>query len=211
MVVARDGHMERNEEKYLIKEISEGNEWAFKNLFLLYYDPLCNFIWRYTKSKTVAEDLVQEMFADVWYNREALDPNKSIKLYLYQAVKNKSFDYLKHEKVVRQYEIEQRDVNEDIDKQGSLQQDDEQFIIAARNAIYNLPPRTQQAYILSREDGFTNREIAEIMDVTVKMVEAHISKALDTLRHQLRSRFPEQVTDRTITKIFSFRSTGTES
>ncbi|SMO40944.1 RNA polymerase sigma-70 factor, ECF subfamily [Gracilimonas mengyeensis] len=202
--------MEQDEVKFLVRGLAEGDEWAFKNIFLLYYEPLCNFCWRYTKSKAISEDLVQEMFADVWHNRAVFDPNKCIRLYLYKAVKNKALDYLDHQRVIREYEEEQQKQNTGIDEQGSFHQDNEQFIIAAREAIYNLPHRTQQIYILSREDGFTYPEIADIMDISTKTVEAHISKALDMLRIRLRKLFPEQVTERTIAKIFSFRSTGTK-
>src|SRR5699024_11181116 len=198
------------EDKHYVQGITEGDEWAFKQIFLMYYEPLCNFCWRYTKSKAISEDLIQEVFADLWHHRRGLDPSRSIRLYLYQAVKNKALDYLDHQKVVRRYQENYRNANRDIVKQKSLQKEDERFITVVREAIYNLPPRTQQIYILHREDGLTYQEIARVMDVSVKTVEAHMGKALDTLRSELRDDFPEEVTERTIAKIFSFRSTGTE-
>ncbi|MDZ7694015.1 MAG: RNA polymerase sigma-70 factor [Balneolaceae bacterium] len=202
--------MGKKQDAYHAKLLKEGDERAFKQIFLSYYDPLCNFCWRYAKSKAISEDLVQEVFAEMWDHREVLDPSRSIKLYLYQAVKNKALDYLDHQKVVRRYQKDYRSENKDVIKQKRLQQENEKFIKAAREAIDSLPHRTQQVYVLHREDGLTYPEIAKVLDVSVKTVEAHISKALDILRYELRDDFPEEVTERTIANIFSIRSTGTK-
>jgi RNA polymerase sigma-70 factor (ECF subfamily) len=150
------------------------------------------------------------MFADLWNLRDTLDPGRSIRVYLYQAVKNKAFDYLEHQKVVRKYQADRQHESENVIRQDSLTEEDKKFIKAARQAIDNLPRRAQQVYILHREDGLTYREIAEVMDISKKTVESQMSRALDILRSELRDDFPEQVTERTIAKIFSIRSTGTE-
>src|SRR5690625_725730 len=95
-----------NEEE-CVDAVRRGEESAFKKLFLTYYDLLCNFSWRYTRSKAVSEDLVQDVFVDVWNMRESLDPQKSISIYLYQAVKNKAIDHLDHQKVVRKHQLDE--------------------------------------------------------------------------------------------------------
>src|SRR5690625_705569 len=86
-----------------VEAIRRGDENAFKKLFLTYYDLLCNFSWRFTRSKAVSEDLVQDVFADVWNIRESLDPQKTISVYLYQAVKNKSINNLTHQKWLKKH------------------------------------------------------------------------------------------------------------
>lgn len=198
-----------NEKKY-VQRIIEGEEYAFKKVFLRYYEPLCNFCWRYVKSKAISEDLVQEVFANLWKLRNTLDPNRSISVYLFQAVKNKAQDYLDHQEVIRRYETDHRHDKEGFTTQTKIRQEDEEFIKAAREAIDNLPCRSQQVYILHREEGLTYREIAEVMEISVKTVESQMSRALDMLRAQLYDKYPDQVTEETYTKIFSIRSTGTE-
>lgn len=198
-----------NEKEYL-QGIIEGEKWAFRAIFLQHYEPLCNFCWRYTRSRAVSEDLVQEVFADLWELKETLDPNKSLKVYLYQAVKHKGHDYLAHQKVVRKYQADQRYDQQEVVHQKKISQEDNTFIKAARQAIDALPQRAQQTYVLHRQDGLTYREIAEVMDVTVKTVEVQMSRALDILRSRLRSNSPDQVSERTIAKIFSIRDTGTD-
>ncbi|SHE57812.1 RNA polymerase sigma-70 factor, ECF subfamily [Fodinibius roseus] len=197
-------------EKGYVQGIINGERWAFKAIFLEHYEPLCNFCWRYTRSRAVSEDLVQEVFADLWDLKETLDPDKSLKVYLYQAVKNKGYDYVAHQKVVRKYQADQRHDQKEEVHQKMITQEDKAFIKAARQAIDALPPRAQQTYVLHRQDGLTYREIAEVMDVTVKTVESQMSRALDMLRSRLRNNSPDQVTERTIAKIFSIRDTGTE-
>lgn len=198
-----------NEKEY-VQGIINGEKWAFKAIFLQHYEPLCNFCWRYTRSRAISEDLVHEVFADLWDLKETLDPNKSLRVYLYQAVKNKAYDYLAHQKVVRKYQADQSHDPKEVVHQKKITQEDKTFIKAARQAIDALPKRAQQTYVLHRQDGLTYREIAEVMDVTVKTVESQMSRALDILRSQLRNNSPEQVTEQTITKIFSIRDTGTD-
>lgn len=198
-----------NEKEYL-QGIIKGEKWAFKAIFLQHYEPLCNFCWRYTRSRVISEDLVQEVFADLWNLKETLDPNKNLKVYLYQAVKNKGYDYLAHQKVVRKYQADQSHDPKEVVHQKKIIQEDKTFIKAARQAIDALPQRAQQTYVLHRQDGLTYKEIAEVMDVTVKTVESQMSRALDILRSRLRNNSPDQVTEGTIAKIFSIRDTGTD-
>ncbi len=198
------------DEKEYLQGIINGERWAFKTVFLRHYEPLCNFCWRYTRSRAVSEDLVQEVFADLWELKETLDPDKSLKVYLYQAVKHKGYDYLAHQKVVRKYQADQSHDQQEVVHQKKITQDDTAFIKAARQAIDTLPQRAQQTYVLHRQDGLTYREIAEVMDVTVKTVESQMSRALDILRSRLCNNSPDQVTERTFTKIFSIRNTGTD-
>lgn len=160
----------RNDESFSEKECVEAirrdDEYAFKKLFLTYYDPLCNLIWRFTRSKAVSEDLVQDAFADLWNLRKSLDPQRAISIYLYQAVKNKAMDYLDHQKVVRKYQTNVEHTGNKvvhINIQRTVQEE-LVFIKAARKAIDELSFRAQQVYTLHREDGLTYQEIAEVMD-----------------------------------------------
>jgi RNA polymerase sigma-70 factor, ECF subfamily len=196
-------------EKECVEAIRRGDESAFKKLFLMYYDPLCNFGWRFTRSKAVSEDLVQDVFVDLWNLRKSLDPKRSVSVYLYQAVKNKAIDYLDHQKVVRKYQLKVDHSDRNIVHIRRPVQEELEFIRAARKAIDELPFRAQQVYTLHREDGLTYQEIAEVMDISIKTVESQMSRALEILRTCLSKYLPLQVTEETWAKIYSIRS-GTE-
>ncbi len=196
-------------EKECVEAIQRDDETAFKKLFLAYYDPLCNFGWRFTRSQAISEDLVQDVFADLWNLRKSLDPQRSISIYLYQAVKNKAIDYIDHQKVVRKYQLNVEHSGRNIVQIRRPIQEELEFIRAARKAIDELPCRAQQVYTLHREDGLTYQEIAEVMDISVKTVESQMSRALEILRTCLSKYLPLQVTEETLAKIYSIKS-GTE-
>ena len=142
----------------------------------------------------IAEEKVQDVLANIWENRRAIPKSVNIRAYLYQAVKNEALDHIKHEEVVRKYEreIEIRFYNEaNENKTQSLTK--EGFVEAVQQAIEELPEQSQQIYKLSRTDGFTYPEIAQILDVSVKTVEYHISKALRILRDRLVKYLPALV------------------
>src|SRR5690554_4197462 len=136
-------------EKECVDAVRQGGETAFKQLFLTYYDILCNFCWRYTRSQAVSEDLVQDVFADVWNMRESLNSEKSISIYLYQAVKNRAIDYLDHQKVVRRHQLNE-DPAENVVYLKKEVNEEWEFIRAACYAIDELPFRAQQVYTLHR-------------------------------------------------------------
>ena len=199
-------HKYQHNEEECVEAIRQGDENAFKNLFLTYYDLLCNFSWRFTRSKAVSEDLVQDVFADVWNIRESLDPHKTISVYLYQAVKNKALDHLDHQKVVRRHQLEEDESDKNVVYIRNTMNEEWEFIKAARYAIDELPFRAQQVYTLHREDGLTYQEIADVMEISVKTVESQMSRALDILRARLSKFLPIQVSEETLGKIYSLRT-----
>src|SRR5690625_3379246 len=196
----------QHNEEDCVEAIRHGDGSAFKKLFLTYYDLLCNFSWRYTRSKADSEDLVQDVFADVWKMRESLDPKKSISVYLYQAVKNKAIDYLDHQKVVRKHQLSADLSDKNVVYIKNTMNEEWEFIKAARYAIDELPFRAQQVYTLHREDGLTYQEIADVMEISVKTVESQMSRALDILRARLNKFLPIQVSEETLGKIYSLRT-----
>lgn len=191
----------QNEEK-LIDGIRRGDENAFRDLFLKYYNPLCNFAWRYTRSKVISEDMVQNVFTNMWILRATLDSQRSVRVYLYQAVKHEALDFIKHQKVVVEFSSKKKKIKEVTTGLTFNQPENTKFVLAARQAIDSLPPRACQIYKLNREDGLTYQEIAEVMDISVKTVESQMTRALNILRNRLSKYLPLQVTEDTLTKIF---------
>lgn len=174
-----------NGEKQWIEAIRNGNEHALEELFLTYYAPLCKFVWRYVRSNHVAEELVQDVFANIWEKKEMLDPGGEIKTYLYQSAKNRALDHIKHKKVVNQYRSKIAKTEKRIVHQEPIQSEETAFVKAARNAIEELPERARQVYKLHRKDGLTYKEIAKVMKISIKTVESQMSRALNILRNRL--------------------------
>lgn len=171
--------------RLLIKKIKTGDKEAFKKLFLEYYDPLSNFAWRYIKSVHIAEELVQEAFLSIWESREMLDSSKNIKSYLYQIVRNKALNHLKHKDVVEKYNTQIDWLNSVSISQMHDFDEQPEFIEAAQEAIESLPDGARRIYKLHRKDGLTYKEIAEVLDISIRTVESQMSRALEKLRNNL--------------------------
>ncbi|MEX0721533.1 MAG: RNA polymerase sigma-70 factor [Balneolaceae bacterium] len=169
-----------------IIQIKQGDNEAFKNLFMKYYSSLVNFAYSYLKSVHVAEEVVQEVFADCWENKEKLDPDKNIKTYLFQAVKFQSLDIIKHTKVKEKYAKELVLIkNNQYQPEPQLDSSGQEFINAVQKEIERLPERAQHVYVLHRKEGLTYKEIAQVMEISPKTVESLMSRALKTLRSRL--------------------------
>lgn len=171
--------------KRLIVKIRKGDKRAFENLFLRFYENLCNFAWRFTSSMHVSEELVQDVFLNIWESRKNLDPKKNIKSYLFSSVRNRALNYINHEELVREYNEQIGWLNRSPSRQHHELDKESEFIKAARKAIEDLPEGARNIYKLSRKEGLTYREIAEVMEISEKTVESQMSRALKLLRKSL--------------------------
>lgn len=174
-----------NEDSNWIIKIKRGDKKAFEEMFLRYYQPLCNFAWRFTKSNYISEELVQDVFLSIWVSRENLDPNKNIKSYLYRSVKNRALNHIEHQEVADNYNEEILWLDYSPIHQTHTFDKESAFIREAKNAVEDLPEEIKIIYKLSRKDGLTYKEIAEVMEISPKTVESKMSKALKILRRSL--------------------------
>lgn len=178
-----DGYDEKI--KDCIENIRNGDSKAFEKLFLEFYSPLCKFAWRFVRSSHIAEELVQEIFMDVWEDRESLDSSKNIKSFLYQSVRNKALNHIKHKNLAEEYNQEIEWFNRTPITQIHSFAGDSEFIRRTKKEIENLPEGARIIYKLSRKDGLTYREISEVLDISIKTVESQMSRALKILRQNL--------------------------
>ncbi|MFH5831275.1 RNA polymerase sigma-70 factor [Halalkalibaculum sp. DA3122] len=173
-----------------IEKIQRGDHQAFEKLFKEYYLSLTRFAWRYVKSKAIAEEIVQDVFADLWDNREDWRIDYSIRSYLYKTVKNESLNHLKHQKIEEKYAGKWTDQKENPTIEFDYELREEQIREAVKKAIDELPRRAKMTYKLHRHDGLTYHEIAEVMEISVKTVESQMTRTLKTLRERLSYLLP---------------------
>ncbi|RIJ50606.1 RNA polymerase sigma-70 factor [Maribellus luteus] len=181
----------------LIEKLRQGNEAAYISLFNDYYSLLCAYSRRYVGRKDIAEEIVSETFFNLWNNRKKLGSVSSIKAYLFKAVANNSLQYLrklKSEKKIEDYfsstdgsNIGFKEVAENLTEQSLLVQE---LSIRIEDAVNQLPPQQQTVFRLKRFEGKTNKEIADEMGIAVKTVEMHLSKAMLSLRNDLKDYLP---------------------
>jgi RNA polymerase sigma-70 factor, ECF subfamily len=170
--------------------IRAGDERAFAALFTTYYEPLCRYVFRYTQSIDVAEDLVQGVFAGIWEMRDRWQVRGSLRGYLYGAVRHQLSSRRRDQAVRDRHAARLGESGTAPSANPSWQYppaavEEEELRTAIRRVIAALPPKAREAFELSRRDGLSYTEIAEVMGISRKTVEVHIGRALAVLRPAL--------------------------
>jgi RNA polymerase sigma-70 factor, ECF subfamily len=187
----------RNLPANIIKGLFIGDEETYIFLFKEYYVSLCAYCRRYVGRKDIAEEIVSDTFMKIWESRKQLIINTSVKAYLFHAVCNNSLNYLrklKSENNIGEYFRETSSENisfeltsEEIEEQSLIMENISQRI---EEAVNLLPEQQQRAFRLKRLEGKKTKEVAEIMGLSVKTIEMHLSKATLHLRQCLKGYLP---------------------
>lgn len=169
----------------LYLKLKEGDERAFQELFRKYYAALCHFANQFLSDDELAEETVQDMFVRFWDKRAALNIETSVKHYLFRSVRNHCFNQLQHDKIKKRYADKVIDASR-------LEPDPGQYFIEVdlaekiEKSINSLPPKRQEIFRMSREQGLKYQEIADVLGISIKTVEAQMGLALKHLRDELR-------------------------
>lgn len=166
----------------LLNLIKKGDKIAFKYIFDSYFVSLCRFINIYLDNNEETEELALDIFTYLWEHRKELEIKLSFKAYLFQAARNRCLNALRDRKWV---------VSLDETLQESLQDKDypamemEELNNLIQEAICALPDKCREVFLKSRQENMSNQEIAENMNISVKTVEAQITKALKRIKNFL--------------------------
>ncbi len=172
---------------YIQKKIQGGDIREFERLFNKYYGPLCHHADKLLNDMDTAEDLVQEFFYNFWKNRESFSPKLSLNAYLYHSIRNNALHYLQHLAVRKSYA--EHIFNESQDTMPAHVQTDVEMNDLGNliNATFRkMPERCSRIFRMNRFEGMKYREIALILSISVKTVEADMGKALQLFRKTLK-------------------------
>ena len=180
----------------LFDQIKSGDQKALELLFSIYFPRMNDFARNVVKDDVISQDIVQDVFVKVWEKREEIE-SINLEAYLFRLVRNRCIDYIKHVKVVsnRMQEIQISSKYEElyrIDFIGNepyvlIEQELKQKI---EKTIQGLPERCREVFILSRMKGLKNKEIAEKLNINIKNVERHLTRALQTFRENFSEEIP---------------------
>lgn len=180
------GSATNNEELSFVNELNKGNKEVFSLLFEKYYKDLVLFAGNILQDKDSCEDIVQNIFVELWENRNILQIETSLKSFLLKSVKNGCLDELRHEKAVREHEDyvsvykEWSDMNtEDYVLYSNLKSHLDE-------ALKKLPEVCRVAFVMNRFEGLKYREISDKLGVSERTVEVRIGKAIGLLRTYLK-------------------------
>jgi len=180
-----DNSSSMNFDSSAIEKIRLGDIYTFEKLFRQHYHPLLQFANRFVCDLQIAKDIVQDIFLNVWSNREKLKPDHNIRPYLYIAVRNKSLKYLRHVKIEKQYKISHIELSIAIDSPEDAVNHKE-FQTAIEKSIQALPLKCRTIFCMNRFDNLRYSEIATIQGISIKTVETQMGRALKLLRSQLK-------------------------
>jgi RNA polymerase sigma-70 factor (family 1) len=167
-----------------IKKLKTGNKKSFEQLFLNTYESLCEYSASITGCPYDSEEVVQDVFSKVWLNRGQLNESVNIKAYLFKSVKNQSLDLVQKNSTRRKYHDQMIEMKKNMPEYNPDPK--VQLIQRVREEIENLPEKCREIYLLHRRDGLTYAEIAKVLDISVKTVEARMTKTLKILRSRLQ-------------------------
>jgi RNA polymerase sigma-70 factor (ECF subfamily) len=174
-------------DKSRIESIRKGDIKEYEKFFREYYMPLLSYAKRFFDDSQDAEEIVQELFFKLWENRARLEITSSLSSYLFRAVRNNCLQALKYQKNKTKYQ-------KYIKAQGTNYSDSDQFEAMkyielnekVNRLLEDLPDRCQEIFRLNRFQGLKYKEIAVKLSISIKTVEANMSKALKHFRTNLK-------------------------
>lgn len=173
---------------------NKNKEKIFENIFFNHHTRLCNYAFQYVYDINIAKDIVQDVFCDFWLQLENIDISKPVTQLLFTYTKHKSINYLNNaynrKRELGNIENLSPDGNIQLliieDLLENVQAND--LVEILEKGIKELPIQCQKVFLLSRKDGLKNKEIAESLDISIKTVEKHITKALSFIKDYLEKR-----------------------
>jgi RNA polymerase sigma-70 factor, ECF subfamily len=174
------------EDNSLIQRMLGGDETAFSIIFKTYYVDLVLFAGTFVRDKQAAEEIAQDVFIRLWENRESVLITSSLRSFLLKSVQNKCIDTIRHLKIVDNYQSKLQ--NHPL----LLENDTENYVLYSeleddlKKALGKLPEDISKIFLLNRFEGLTYAEIAIQLDISVRMVEIRMGKALGLLKQYLK-------------------------
>jgi RNA polymerase sigma-70 factor (ECF subfamily) len=166
---------------------------AYAALFDEMYEPLFRYVRSITKTPATARDVTQDVFIRLWEARDSLSTDQSLEAYLYRIARNRAYN---HERNRRTRTEKEDTVREKTTAQPApptrpdAQADADQLEDRLWRWIGELTERQREALVLSRFDGLSHDEVAEVMDISPRTVNNHIVRALKHLRGRIRDYEP---------------------
>lgn len=157
---------------------------SFEELFRTYFKQLSYFAFGFVKDQDTAKEIVHDVFINLWNKRDTIDLNKSVKSYLYTSVHNRCLNSIRdNRKFNHMVEIESASEHYHSDSDNLVAEEIQEKI---NKTLDSLPEKCREIFYLSRFEELRYNEIAERLSISVKTVEAQMSKALKIFRDSLR-------------------------
>ncbi|MEO5650092.1 MAG: RNA polymerase sigma-70 factor [Ginsengibacter sp.] len=174
------------DEKAMLVEIAAGNEYAFRQLFDLYKERFYSVALKMTRSDEVAEDIVQDVFMNIWSKRESLVNIDNPSSYFFTAVYRRVYNHYRkialEKKLLQAAPPPMESVN--ITEEMVLAHESKNLIA---EAVEKLPSQQQLVFKLSKQEGLSREDIARQLKISPNTVRNHLADAIKFIRGCLRN------------------------
>jgi RNA polymerase sigma-70 factor (ECF subfamily) len=181
------------ETSVLICKIIREDESAFKQLFDLYYQKLFHVAFYFLKSKEQGEEVVSDVFFNLWMKRRMLSNVGNIESYLYIATRNQALYYLKKRQKQPDTNVSDLYSVEWIpdSKTPELNLLNQEYEGLIQQAVYSLPEKCREVFRLVLSDKLKHKDIAQLLNISEKTVEAHIAQAYKRIAEYVNKSYRE--------------------
>lgn len=181
--------------KILLHRISNnGDEIAFQELFELYVHGILRFSNSILRNKELSEEVVSDVFFNLWVHRAKLDKIENLKAYIFTSVRNTSLNYLNKEKREKAISLEDISVslpiNEICPESVLISKELKEAI---GRAIDHLPERCKLIYSLAKIEQLKYKEIAQILDISVKTIDHQLTIAIKKIGDEIQAYLNEPI------------------
>ena len=177
------------DESELLSRLRAGDEDAYAAIFRDQYPGLVITATRLLVERSLAEEIAQDVMLELWRRRESLMLTGPLRAYLQQATRNRSLNRLRQARTAQRGEVYVRGPSES--ESSDAHTISSELHAAATAAIAALSEPQREVFTMNREQGLTYNEIADILGISVKSVEARMGRALKQLRDALADWLPE--------------------
>ena len=177
-------------DRQFVKNLKEGDKKSFEKIYEILYYRLINFAKEYVIDMEAAREIVQDSFIRLWESRTRLRYDTNMSSLLFTITRNNSLNYLKHMLAERKYHEYTRQRQYQLNYIALKDESSEQIIYKELRdriqfAIEELPPKCRQIFEMSRMKDLKHREIASLLNISIKTVDNQISEALKRIRLQI--------------------------
>lgn len=173
-------------EKLLVKGLMFGEAKAFRKLFNTYKNDVYAFSMSMLKSKELAEEIVQDVFLNIWQHRDRLNPDLSFKSYVFTITRNLTFNLISkvanNRKLIGEVFYESQKSYSPIEDELA----DIDYENIKKKAIDTLPPKRKIIFEMSRNEDKSYEEISKELNISISTVKCQMNKALSTMRDFLQ-------------------------
>ncbi len=173
-------------EQQILKKVSGGDSQAFRTLYLYYYNRLFQFSMMFLCSEPASEDVVQDVFFNIWKDRKALTTIPNFQAYIYQAVRNGCLNVLKSGYVSKRDELPEAELQVRVSPDSPLDElTYKELNGAVQEAINALPERCRIVFKMAKEDDMSQQEIADVLGIQLCTVQRQILLAKDKIKQAI--------------------------